>query len=228
MGIYCFTWPVLREALIEDEGDPESRNDFGGDVIPRLIAAGRRVFTHRFTDYWKDVGTVASLFESNMDLLAKPDAINLRDISWPIYSKNPQRQAVVRNIAVTDGAELLGEVYGSIVGYNVTVSRGAVVRDSLLMPGSFIGEGAILTRCIVGMNTIIEPGVRAEPEAGDGPGDFSSPLCQDGITVVAPGLIIRSGAVIAGNSMIGPAHIRSHPHLVAENPDHIGRGMEGC
>ena len=235
MGVYCFSWEVLRSVLIEDEKDPSSKNDFGGDVIPRMIERGQRVYTYSFAGYWKDVGTVTSLWESNMDLLNKPDEINLRDLSWPIYSKNPQRpshyigpRAVTRNIAVTDGAEIYGEVYNSIVGYNVTVEEGAWIRASLLMPGSTIGKGAVLNRCIVGMNTIIEPDVRVEPETPDGLVDFQSPHCQEGITVIAPGMIIRSGAVIPGNSMVGPAHIGSHPHLLAANPDHLGRGMEVC
>lgn len=235
MGVYCFSWDVLRKILIEDENNPASKNDFGGDVIPQMIRQDYRVYTYNFGDYWKDVGTIGSLWESNMDLLTKPDEINLRDLSWPIYSKNPQRpshylgpRAVVSNAALTDGAEILGEVRNSIVGYNVTVAEGAVVRDSLLMPGSKIEEGAELTRCIVGMNTIIEPGVRATPETKDGSEDFLSPLCQDDITVFAPGLIIRRGAAIAGNSMIGPDHIRSHPHIASQNPDYAGREVEPC
>ncbi len=235
MGVYCFSWDVLRQVLIQDEKEPDSKNDFGGDVIPRMIRQDYRVYTYHFNDYWKDVGTIGSLWESNMDLLTKPDEINLRDLSWPIYSKNPQRpshylgpQSEVSNVAVTDGAEILGEVHNSIVGYNVIVAQGAVVRDSLLMPGSTVGEGAVLTRCIVGMNTIIEQGVRATPDPGDGLKDFFNPLCQDHITVFAPGLIIRRGAAIAGNSMIGPDHIRSHPHIVGPNPDYNGREMELC
>ncbi len=235
MGVYCFSWEVLRQVLIEDEKDPNSKNDFGGDVIPKMIEGDYRVYAYNFGDYWKDVGTIVSLWESNMDLLTKPDEINLRDLSWPIYSKNPQRpshylgpHARVSNIAVTDGAEILGEVRNSIVGYNVTVAEGAVVKDSLLMPGSRVGEGAELTRCIVGMNTVIEPDVRATPQVKDGTEDFLNPLCQDHITVFAPGLIIRRGSAIAGNSMIGPAHSRSHPHIAVLNPDHVGREMGPC
>ncbi|HHX29646.1 MAG TPA: glucose-1-phosphate adenylyltransferase [Clostridiaceae bacterium] len=235
MGVYCFSWEVLRRELIEDERNPKSENDFGGDVIPGLIAKGRQVYTYHFNGYWKDVGTVSSLWESNMDLLINSDQIDLRDMSWPIFSKNPQRpshyfgpDSIVKNTAVTDGAELYGEVYNSVIGYNVLIEKGAVVRDSIIMPGVHIGEGAVLDRCIVGMNTVIESGVRAEPDAEGGRDDFLSPLCQDDITVIAPGLIIREGLAITGNSMIGPAHAKSHPDAVAECPSLLRREMELC
>ena len=233
MGVYCFSWEVLREVLILDENDPGSKNDFGGDVIPGMIERGLDVFTWHFDGYWKDVGTVGSLWESNMDLLKEPSAINLRDRSWPVYSKNPQRpshyfgpKAVVNNIAVTDGAEIFGEVENSIVGYNVIVEEGAVVRDSLLMPGACVKKGAVLTRCIVGMNTIIEEDVRATPDEQGGA--FIAPLCEEDITVIAPGLVIRKGARIAGNSMVGPGHAKTHPDLVAESPNQVRREMELC
>lgn len=235
MGVYCFSWEVLRSTLIEDEKNPESRNDFGGDVIPGMIAKGLKVFTYHFDDYWKDVGTVASLWEANMDLLAKPDQINLRDKTWPVYSKNPQRpshyfgpDSIVKNVAVTDGTEIYGEVYNSIVGYSVVIEKGAVVRDSLLMPGCRVCSGAVLTRCIVGMNTVIEADVRATPDEEDATEAFLNALCEDDITVFAPDLIIRSGAVIAGNSMVGPKHADIRPDIVAEQPHLARREMDLC
>ncbi|HZK29121.1 MAG TPA: glucose-1-phosphate adenylyltransferase [Clostridia bacterium] len=235
MGVYCFSWDFLRKALIEDENDPNSRNDFGGDVIPEMIAAGHRVYTYHFDGYWKDVGTVASLWESNMDLLAKPDQINLRDKTWPVYSKNPQRpshyfgpNSVVKNVAVTDGSEIYGEVHNSIVAYSVVVEEGAIVRDSLLMPGSYVSSGAVLTRCIVGMNTVIESDVRATPDAEGATDIFLNALCQDDITVFAPSLIIRSGTVIAGNSMVGPIHAGLYPDIVIERPCLARRELDLC
>ncbi|NLA81520.1 MAG: glucose-1-phosphate adenylyltransferase [Clostridiaceae bacterium] len=228
MGVYCFSWEVLRQVLIEDEQNPDSRNDFGGDVIPGMIQRDQKVYTYHFEDYWKDVGTVASLWESNMDLLTKPDQINLRDLAWPIYSKNPQRPShylgpasEVSNIAITDGAEIYGDVANSIISHNVLVEEGALVQDSLLMPGVQVHKGAVLKRCIVGMNTIIEAGVRATPDEDQGADAFLSPLCQDDITVFGPDLIIRSGSLITGNSMLGPGHALTHPQVVVERPNQI-------
>ncbi len=235
MGVYCFSWDVLRRVLIEDERKTDSRNDFGGDVIPAMIEEGRKVYTYHFDGYWKDVGTIASLWESNMDLLAKPDQIDLRDMSWPVYSKNPQRpshyfgpDSLVNNVAVTDGAEIFGQVQNSIIGHNVVVEEGALVRDSILMPGSQVGAGAVLVRCIVGMNTIIEAGVRASPEEEDGSDTFLSALCQDDITVFGPDLVIHAGARITGNSMLALEHARTHPELVSERPNQIRKEMELC
>lgn len=235
MGVYCFSWDVLRRTLIEDEQNPASKNDFGGDVIPKMIAEGLRVYTHRFEGYWKDVGTVQSLWDSNMDLLRTPEQINLHDMTWPIYSKNPQRpshyigrNAFVENVAVTDGSEIFGDCRSSIVGYNVVIEEGAVIRDSLIMPGARIKSGATLTRCIVGMNTVVEEDVVATPDVPGGLDDFIDPLCDDGITVFAPELVIRRGVKIVGNSMIGPKHAQAHPDRFTAMPRFMRREMELC
>ena len=121
----------------------------------------------------------------------------------------------------TDGAEIYGDVANSIVGHNVLVEEGAQVRDSLLMPGVQVQKGAVLDRCIVGMNTVIEGGVRATPHEQGGEEAFLSPLCQDDITVFGPDLIIRSGSLITGNSMLGPGHALTHPQVVVERPNQI-------
>ncbi|HHW92948.1 MAG TPA: glucose-1-phosphate adenylyltransferase [Clostridiaceae bacterium] len=226
MGIYCFSWKVLRESLILDEANPDSRNDFGANVIPGMIEAGYDVFTYAFDGYWKDVGTISSLWESNMEILNDPTLINLRDISWTIYSKNPQRpshyfghDSKVDNTAITDGSEIFGECHSTIVSYNVVVEKGAVVTDSILMPGSYIESGAVLTRCIVGMDTRIEGNVRATPDEEDGLDMFvNEKLCKDGITVFAPNLIIKEGTKIVGNSMIGAEHARDYPQYIEEVP----------
>lgn len=168
-----------------------------------------------------------------MDLLTDANLINLRDIKWTIYSRNPQRpshyfgpDSTVDNIAITDGSEIFGECHSTIVSYNVVVEKGAVVRDSILMPGSYIESGAILTRCIVGMDTRIERDVRATPDEQEGVESFlNHKLCQDGITVIAPNLIIKSGTKIAGNSMIGPEHAREFPQYVAEVPHYSRMGV---
>ncbi|MBR4807954.1 MAG: NTP transferase domain-containing protein, partial [Lachnospiraceae bacterium] len=106
MGVYCFTWKVLREALVRDEADPESNNDFGKNIIPMLLNGGKKLFAYRFSGYWKDVGTISSLWETNMDILDKPEDINLVDRSWRIYSRNPVKpsQFIGENGKVTNSA----------------------------------------------------------------------------------------------------------------------------
>lgn len=161
-----------------------------------------------------------------MDLLTDPSLINLRDLSWSIYSKNPQRpshyfgpDSNVDNIAITDGSEIFGECHSTIVSYNVVVEEGAVITDSILMPGSYIEAGAVLTRCIVGMDTRVERNVRSTPDEADGLDLFvNDKLCKDGITVFAPNLVIKEGTKIVGNSMIGAEHARKYPQYVREVP----------
>ena len=147
MGIYIFSWPVLRERLIADENDPESSNDFGKNVIPGMLADGLKLQSHKFIGYWKDVGTISSLWESNMDLIDRPDEIDLRDKSWRIYSRNPIKPshyiapgAMVTNSVITDGAAVYGEVTHSVLSSSVVIEEGAIVRDSILMPGVIVEE----------------------------------------------------------------------------------------
>ena len=209
MGVYIFTWDVLRRALIEDEQDEKSSNDFGQNIIPRMLRDHMKVFAYRFSGYWKDVGTIASLWEANMDLLDHPEQLSLFDRSWKIYSKNPVKpahyigpDANVQNSAMTDGCIIEGEVLHSVLSDSVTVERGASVRNSVLMPGVTIRAGTVVEKSIVGIGTVICEDCRI-----GGDMDFTSPyedkrLCTDGITVIDKGLQIRKGARIPSGCMV--------------------------
>ncbi len=209
MGVYIFDWAVLRQALIDDEQDAASDHDFGKNVIPKMLRAGRRLQAHRFRGYWKDVGTIESLWEANMDLLDRPQDINLRDRDWRIYSRNPVKpahfvaaSARVSNSAMTDGCRIYGTVEHSVLFNSVTVEAGAVVRDCILMPGVTVASGAVLNKCIVSFSTVIGSDVRA---GADVPGHnryTDHHYLSDGITVFERGLKIRDGAVIPGNCMV--------------------------
>ena len=209
MGVYCFTWKVLREALIKDEQDEESTNDFGKNIIPMLLNSGKKLFAFRFSGYWKDVGTISSLWETNMDILDKPEDINLVDRSWKIFSRNPVKPShfigkdgSVKNSALTDGCRIHGDVIHSVLSESVIVEKGAVVKDCVLLPGVVVKEGAHIERCIVDFGTVIGKNVKAGPNI-EGEGPYTNhKICSQGISVFERGLVIKDDAVIPGNSMI--------------------------
>lgn len=209
MGVYVFTWSVLREALIKDEADENSNNDFGKNIIPMLLNEGHKLFAYRFAGYWKDVGTISSLWETNMDILDKPEDINLVDRSWKIFSRNPVKPshfigqgARVKDSALTDGCRIYGDVEHSVLSNSVVVERGAVVKDCVLLPGVVVKEGAHIERCIVDFGTIIGKDCKAGSFVeGEGP-YTNKKLCSEGICVFERGLKIKDGAVIPANSMV--------------------------
>ncbi|MEE8792812.1 MAG: glucose-1-phosphate adenylyltransferase [Erysipelotrichaceae bacterium] len=165
MGIYIFTYKTLRKYLLADDKDPNSNHDFGKDIIPAYLRDNRRLAAYRFKGYWKDVGTVDSLWESNMDLLKKNSPLDLGDQSWKIYTEDvnalPQyigEDAKIENAYITQGSVVLGEVRNSVLGTNCVVGKGAQVVDSVIQPGAKIGEGAKVTRCIVADDVEVAPG----------------------------------------------------------------------
>jgi glucose-1-phosphate adenylyltransferase len=167
MGVYIFSWPTLREQLIRDEEDPHSSNDFGKDIIPRMLREGARLYTYRFDGYWKDVGTIESLWQANMDLLEDRPDLQLGDRSWRIYSVNPNRpaqyvspEAKVKGSLVGEGCLIRGAVNRSVLFHGVTVGENSHVEDSVLMPGAVVGAGARVVRAIVGEDAVIEAGCR--------------------------------------------------------------------
>ena len=156
MGIYIFSWKALRKVLIADMKDPDSSHDFGNDVIPNFLNSGKTLVAYKFEDYWKDVGTIDSLWEANMDLLGKKSELNLNDTSWKIYTDDastlPQYigpDAVIDCAYITQGCRILGEVHHSVLFTEAVVDKGAVVTDSVLMPGAVVEEGAKVTRALV-------------------------------------------------------------------------------
>ncbi|MGN1117438.1 MAG: glucose-1-phosphate adenylyltransferase, partial [Acutalibacteraceae bacterium] len=163
MGVYIFTWKKLRQYLIEDENKEGSSNDFGKDVIPAMHENGERLFAYRFDGYWKDVGTIDSLWEANLDLLNPKVDLDLSDDSWKIYSKNKAlpphyigSKAHVENSMIAEGCDIEGDIDYSVIFSNVTVEEGAQVHYSIVMPGTVIKKGAVVQYAIVAENAVIE------------------------------------------------------------------------
>ena len=203
MGIYVFSWDKLKKYLTEDEQKPDSSNDFGKDVIPAMLNAGENMRVYRFDDYWKDVGTVNSLWEANLDLLNPKIDLNLADQNWRIYSRTtgmpPQYisdSAMVENSLITDGCEVYGTLDYSILFENVTVEEGATVEYSLVMPGAVIKKGARVCYSIIAENAVIEENavVGADP-AVVGAENW-------GITVIGDNLAVGKNAVVNPDKMI--------------------------
>lgn len=171
MGIYVFDWALLKEALIEDAANVNSAHDFGKNVIPMLVERGEKLYAYPFRGYWRDVGTIESLWEANMDLLSENDELNIEDSTWRIYSSAPVKPAQylggaarITNSIITDGCEVYGEVIHSILSTNVKVEKNAKIIDSVIMPDAYIGENVIINKAIIGSNAII----RKNSIVGDG------------------------------------------------------------
>ena len=199
MGIYIFSKKKLESYLIADNNDPESSNDFGKNIIPNMLAAGEKLFAYQFDGYWKDVGTIQSLWEANMDLLGDKPEFNLNDEGWRIfarhYAKAPQYiggDSHIDNSIISEGSEIYGTVENSVVYAGAKILPGAVVRDSVVMYGSVVGEGATVEYSIldenvkVGKNAVIGKAKSNETK----------------ITVVGQGNCIPDGSVIADGEMI--------------------------
>ena len=203
MGIYIFTWSKLRDYLIADEANEKSSNDFGKNIIPAMLAAGEKMVAYRFSGYWKDVGTIDSLWDANMDMLSShaENGMDLYDQEWPIYARTPTKpphfagpQAQVSHSMVTGGCEVYGKVENSILFHSVTVEEGAVVRYSILMPGTVVKAGAVVEYAIVAEGASIGAGahVGSAPPGGD---DW-------GIAVVAQNIKVGDGAVVPPKAMV--------------------------
>ena len=208
MGIYIFTWPVLREFLMRDDRNQASQHDFGKNIIPAMLQDGRRMFAYRFDGYWKDVGTVQSLWEANMDLIKDEPELNLGDKDWRIYSRSAimpahymgRHGSAVRSI-VTEGCNVDGAIRHSVLFAGVTIGEGAEVSDSVVLPGARIGANAVVNKAIVGENATVHAGafVGAPPAENDPPYDTS--LTGD-ITLVASNTSIRPGARVPAGMIV--------------------------
>ncbi|MDD6488708.1 MAG: glucose-1-phosphate adenylyltransferase [Clostridia bacterium] len=204
MGIYVFSWDKLRKYLVEDEENTESSHDFGKDVLPKMLSDGQRMFAYAFEGYWKDVGTIDSLWESNMDLLDPNTTLDLSDESWKIYSRNPvvpphyiSETASVQNSLISDGCDINGKIDFSVLFSNVTVAHNAVIQDSIIMPGAVIEEGAVVQYAIVSENAVIGKNavVGARPEDIDDKDKW-------GIAVIGDNVKIGANAVVPPKAMI--------------------------
>ena len=203
MGIYVFNWEKLRRYLTADEADPQSSNDFGKNVLPAMLNAGERMFAYRFEGYWKDVGTVGSLWEANMDLLNPNVPLDLDDPEWRIYARNTASpphytgpHAHVQNSMISEGGVIEGAVDFSVLFSDVTVEEGAVIRDSILMPGCHVHRGAVVQYAILAENVTVEEnatiGMRPE-QMGD--------TSQWGVAVVAAGVTVGASVVVPARAM---------------------------
>lgn len=203
MGIYVFNWDKLKKYLTEDEQNPESSNDFGKNIIPAMLSSGEKMMAFRFNDYWKDVGTIESLWEANLDLLNPKIDLNLADQNWKIYSRTtgmpPQyvsKTAKVENSLVTNGCEIHGRIDYSVLFENVTVEEGASVEYSLVMPGAVIKKGAQVKYSIIAENVNIGENALV----GEDPAICGTDCW--GITVIGECLNVGNGAVIRAGKMI--------------------------
>ena len=174
MGIYIFNWKLLKDMLVKDAKNEESSHDFGKDIIPTLLAKGKRIYAWRFAGYWKDVGTVDSLWEANMDLLDPNSTLDLSDPSWKIYTQDiattPQfigETASVEHSFINQGCIIDGDVEGSVLFNDVRIEEDAKVVDSVLFPGSKIGKGAVVTRAIIGEGCEVAPNRKVGSKKGD-------------------------------------------------------------
>ncbi len=204
MGIYIFTYSKLKEYLIANENDKDATKDFGNNIIPALLANKERVWAYRFDGYWKDVGTIDSLWEANMDLINPKIPIDLYDPDWKIYSRNPVmppqsigKNAAVQNSVVTEGCYIDGSVEFSMISNGVTIEEGAIVLDSILMPGCVIKKNAKIEYAIVGENSVIEENaqVGSRPENVENRDEW-------GIAVVGHNLTVSSGSYVKPKQII--------------------------
>ena len=203
MGIYVFTWKKLRQYLTEDEADAASENDFGKNIIPKMLDAGERMLAYRFDGYWKDVGTLESLWNANMDMLNPESGLNLIDDSWPVYAQTFAAPAAflgpwseVSNAAFNRGDIIDGCVNNSVLSQNITIEEGAVVDHSVLFPGVKVEKDAVIRHAIIGEGCVIGCGAHIGEEPGTGEND------ESGITVLGPDCIIEEGRVIKANRML--------------------------
>ena len=196
MGVYIFTWEKLRKYLTADEADKKSSNDFGKNIIPAMLNDKQVMCAYNFDGYWKDVGTIESLWEANMDLLSTPMPIDLHDKKWRIYARNPgmaphyiAKGASVQDSLITEGCEVYGNVKHSVLFAGVVIEEGACVQDSVIMPGSVIKRGAVVRRAIVSENAVVGAGSFVGEETGN-------------IAVVGQNVILPAGVTVTAGQQV--------------------------
>ena len=202
MGIYCFTWSVLREALLFDEDDPKSSNDFGKNIIPMLLDAGHKMMAYPFDGYWKDVGTIDSLWEANMELLGKNPEFQLRGSkNSTIYARNSalpssyiDEKASVVNSFVAEGCEIYGSVKHSVISVGCTIGEGAQIEDAVIMPGVVVEAGAIVRHAILGENSKVCRNAVV--------GGAFKPKEKKKISVTSKGAVVEANAVLKPGDML--------------------------
>lgn len=204
MGVYVFNWQKLKKYLELDQSDETSSHDFGKNIIPKMLIENEKLFAFKFEGYWKDVGTIQSLWEANMDLINPNVPIELFDLSWKIYSKNyvqpPQyvsESALVQNSMITEGCNIFGDVSFSIIGAGVTIEKGAEVRNSIVMPGSHIKKGSVIQYAIIGENVKVGNDciIGQQPDNNEGGGNLD-------IAVIGPNYIVADKSFISAKEIV--------------------------
>ena len=198
MGIYIFNWKVLKEYLIRDEENPESEKDFGKNIIPMLLEEDRRIYAYPFAGYWKDVGTIESLWEANMDLIKRKEDFNISDKTWKIYYRHEGRlpqyigeSAEVTDSMISDGTIVLGKVHESIVSSGVSIAQNSKVLGSIIMQNAVIEEGATVVNSIIAEGTVVKSGVTVGHEEIE--------LGKDMITVIGNFEVVEEDTKVGGN-----------------------------
>ncbi len=208
MGVYIFTWKILREYLIRDEQKEDSDHDFGKDIIPAMLADGRSMWAYKFVGYWKDVGTIQAFWESNMDLVKRVPEFNLYDPDWKTYTPNPVKpphyigaMGSVKTSVIAEGCMIHGAVRNSVLFPGVIVEKGTLIENSIVMSNSHIGENCHLDKCIISEDVRIYNNVTIG-QGENVPNEDKPNIYDSGITVVGEGAEIPDGTVIGKNVMI--------------------------
>ena len=199
MGVYIFTAEKMYKYLEADENDPNSSKDFGKNVLPAMLNAGEKMFAYRFEGYWKDVGTISSLWEANMDLLGEDPAFDVANTAWKIHSRNPLAppeymgdHSVVKNSMIALGCEVYGTVENSVLSSDVVIEEGAVVQDSVIMSNTVIHKGAVVKYAIIDESVTVDDGAKVGEDKE----------AAKGIAVLGRGIKVGKGAKIAAGSII--------------------------
>ena len=203
MGIYIFSWDKLRKYLINDEKDETSDNDFGKNIIPKMLDDGQKMFAYQFDGYWKDVGTISSLWEANMDIL-KGEGLNLEDDKWKVYARNMaepphyiSETGKASNCLISEGTVVEGTVKDSIISHSVTIGKNAYIEGSIIMPNAVIEDGADIRYSIIGWDAHIGKNCMiGESQSDQKPGEWK-------ISVIAPQYKLEDGTIVGANEMIG-------------------------
>ena len=208
MGIYIFTYEVLKKYLEADERDPSSANDFGKNIIPTMLENGEKMVSFRFEGYWKDVGTIHSLWEANMDLVDQPPKFDLNDRSWSIYSRNMAlaphyvgQNAKITNSTVTEGCFIDGEIKHSVIFGGVELGEGSVVSDSVIMPGAKIGKNVVIEKAVIGADAVIGEGAKVGVNSSDD-NKYASKLCTNDLVLIESGAEVGVEEDICKGSMV--------------------------
>lgn len=208
MGIYIFTYEVLKKYLEADERDPSSANDFGKNIIPTMLENGEKMVSLRFEGYWKDVGTIHSLWEANMDLVDQPPKFDLNDRSWSIYSRNMAlaphyvgQNAKITNSTVTEGCFIDGEIKHSVIFGGVELGEGSVVSDSVIMPGAKIGKNVVIEKAVIGADAVIGDGAKVGVNSSDD-NKYASKLCTNDLVLIESGAEVGVEEDICKGSMV--------------------------